>query len=114
MKKILLLLLTVFLACPWGTVNAVAEDTGEYTSVMEDLQKDESFREKDYPSIGNNYTLQVIQLAESTAGEVFVYVYQPSNAVKELIATSINISTAINDSLFCLFRVGKIRGGEGG
>ena len=99
MKKILLLLLTVFLACPWGTVNAVAEDTGEYTSVMEDLQKDESFREKDYPSIGNNYTLQVIQLAESTAGEVFVYVYQPSNAVKDLTATSINISTAINDSL---------------
>lgn len=66
---------------------------------MEDLQKDEEFNSEEYPENTEDYTLNVIQIAESTDGELFVYVYHPCAAAKEFTATSINISTAINDSL---------------
>lgn len=67
-----------------------------YSNVLEDLQKDETFNVEDYPLVENDYTLQVIQIAESSNKELFIYVYQPF--YKEN-ATSINISTGINDNL---------------
>ena len=70
--------------------------SSKYSNVMTDLQKDESFNPESYPTKENNYSLQVIQIAESVNKELFVYVYAPSAKVT---ATSINISTAINDSL---------------
>ncbi len=66
---------------------------------MDDLRKDESFKAEDYPAISEDYSLKVIQIAESVNGELFIYVYQPSAGSRDLMATSINISTAINDSL---------------
>lgn len=63
-----------------------------YTDVLADLQKDKNFNINDYPAIENNYSLQVITIAESTDGELFVYVYQPSANVKPLTATEINMS----------------------
>lgn len=65
-------------------------------SVLRDLQQDDTFQADDYPANESDYRLQVIQIAESTDSELFVYVYVPSG---KLEATSINISTAINDSL---------------
>ncbi len=66
-----------------------------YTDVLDDLSVDGSFNIEQYPSVPDNHALHVIQVAESNADELFVYVYQPGGDV----ATSINISTSINDSL---------------
>lgn len=70
-----------------------------YSGVMEDLKKDTSFNPGNYPTKADDYSLQVIQLAESVNKELFVYVYQPSGKTKNFKASSINISTTINDSI---------------
>ena len=70
-----------------------------YSGVMEDLKKDTSFNPGNYPTKADDYSLQIIQLAESTNKELFVYVYQPSGKAKNFKASSINISTTINDSI---------------
>ena len=63
-----------------------------YTSVLEDLQKDEMFSLADYPENAEDYSIQVEQIAESTDNELFVYTYQPSNKTTPLTATDINMS----------------------
>ena len=80
-------------------VIAKAESTITYTSVLEDLQRDSSFSKENYPEKATDYSLQIIQLAESSDKELFVYVYQPSGQLKGLVASSINISTTINDAI---------------
>ena len=70
-----------------------------YSEVLDDLKKDTSFDPDNYPSKADDYSLQVIQLAESVNKELFVYVYQPSGKAKNFKASSINISTTINDSI---------------
>lgn len=70
-----------------------------YSGVMEDLKKDTSFNPGNYPTKADDYSLQIIQLAESVNKELFVYVYQPSGKAKNFKASSINISTTINDSI---------------
>lgn len=70
-----------------------------YSGVLDDLKKDSSFKESNYPLKSDDYSLQIIQLAESVNKELFVYVYQPSGQAKDLKASSINISTTINDSI---------------
>lgn len=78
---------------------AKAESTVTYTNVLEDLQRDSSFSKDNYPEKETDYSLQIIQLAESNDKELFVYVYQPSGQLKGLVASSINISTTINDAV---------------
>ena len=80
-------------------VIAKAESTVTYTNVLEDLQRDSSFSKENYPEKATDYSLQLIQLAESSDKELFVYVYQPSGQLKGLVASSINISTTINDAV---------------
>lgn len=80
-------------------VIAKAESTVTYTNVLEDLQRDSSFSKENYPEKATDYSLQIIQLAESNDKELFVYVYQPSGQLKGLVASSINISTTINDAV---------------
>ena len=76
-----------------GLIPPVAyADNAAYTGVLEDLSKDENFTTTLYPTKSNDYSLQVIQIAESTGKELFVYVYQPSGQAKNLCASSINIS----------------------
>ena len=70
-----------------------------YSGVMGDLKKDTSFKPENYPTKTDDYSLQIIQLAESVNKELFVYVYQPSGKTKNFKASSINISTTINDSI---------------
>ena len=82
---------------PMGQNTAYAESG--YSGVLDDLQKDDSFDESHYPVIADDYSLKLIQIAESTDGELFLYVYQPSGQAKNLIASSINISTTINDEI---------------
>lgn len=100
-SKIMILLGMVFLCLfPFMfTPRPTFAENIVYTSVLEDLKKDEKFDESQYPVNHNDHSLKVIQIAESVNGELFVYVYQPNSPNKALTATSINISTAINDSL---------------
>lgn len=65
----------------------------EYTSVLEDLQKDSTFQVEDYPYIADDHSLQVLQIAESVNEELFVYVYQPSGPSRILEATTIRLAT---------------------
>lgn len=92
---VLLLLAVLLFVVLWGgqttALSAYAEST-LYSDVLDDLRKDENFSPSTYPTVANDYSLQVIQVAESTGKELFVYVYQPSGQAKDLRASSINIS----------------------
>lgn len=98
----LVLILSCLLSCLNFTpyvASALAEGE-EYSQVLEDLEKDENFDKSNYPENLAKLELQVIQIAESENSELFVYVYNPSANVKELIATSINISISKNEGLY--------------
>ncbi len=79
-------------------LGALAEST-LITDVLVDLQSDKTFDVNDYPCIDTDYSLSIIQIAETTAQELFVYVYNPSCNSKPLIAIGIVFSTAINENL---------------
>lgn len=71
-----------------GNVYAVSETA----SVLTDLQKDSNFNISDYPSDYTDYSIKLIQIAETTAKELVVYIYQPSHYKVDLTATKISIS----------------------
>ena len=53
---------------------AFAEEASNvYSTVIDDLTKDENFNVADYPSNASDYSLQVITIAESSNKELFVY-----------------------------------------
>ena len=90
------LILAVLVCLQSVPMPAFAEEVeSKYTNVLDDLEKDDSFNASDYPAKANDYSLQVIQIAESVNGELFVYVYQPSNSTKELTATTIRFATPV-------------------
>lgn len=98
-KAITISLLAVLLLVAVLPLCAFAEEAEDkanvdivYSAVLEDLQKDSSFDESNYNEIVDDYSLQVIQIAESVNDELFVYVYQPSGQSVDLRASSINIS----------------------
>lgn len=64
----------------------------EYSNVLDDLEKDDTFDAEYYPVVANDYTLKIIQIAESSDKELFVYAYQPCGKV-DMRASSINVST---------------------
>ena len=94
-----LIIASIFLSMTGSLSVAFAEDE-VYSNVLSDLQKDDSFDVGTYPANPIDYSLQVIQIAESENRELFVYVYNPSSSVKELRATSINISTNKNEGIY--------------
>lgn len=71
---------------------------GGYTDVLEDLKKDETFNADDYPVKENDYSLDVITIAESAEKELFVYVYQPSGEAVGIEASYITISNAYHNA----------------
>lgn len=71
---------------------ASADNNSGYSNAIDDLQKDKNFNVWDYPAVPNDYKLEVIQIAESKAGELFIYVYQPSGAVADLRSTCVNMA----------------------
>lgn len=84
------LLLSCFFLNP---VVVYADNQKEYSSVLTDFQKDTAFNIEDYPVNSKDYSLNVIQIAESIDKELYIYVYQPSGVFGSLVASSINIST---------------------
>ena len=95
----LVFLLVFCSATSTGQSTAYAESGVTYSGVLDDLKKDSSFDESFYPVTAGDYSLKLIQIAESTDGELFLYVYQPSGQAKNLKASSINISTTLNDEI---------------
>lgn len=89
----------IFFSIGGGVATVHAATTSTYSSVLDDLQKDGSFNAEDYPEISNDYSLQVIQIAESIDKDLLIYCYIPCIANNVYQATSINISTSINDNL---------------
>ena len=77
-----------------SALNISVEDG--YTTALEDLSTDENFNPENYPVIEDDYSLQVIQIAESSEKQLFVYVYQPCADFLDLRASSINISCALH------------------
>ncbi len=86
-----------------------AEATG-YTGVLEDLKKDSDFHEEDYPRQAGNFSVQIIQIAESASGDLFVYAYLPARSSKvEISATSLNMALKPNDFAAGDFRNYKLQ-----
>ena len=94
---VLIITLCVFLTGAQSFSAVAAEKNKTASGVIEDLSKDASFNAANYPSNAKDYSLSVMQLAESTDKELFVYVYQPSG--DKVRASSINISTTINEEI---------------
>ncbi len=86
----LLLLIIAFIGGQ-GPFPAFA-DTSGYTNVLTDLQKDSKFNVNDYSDNKDDYSIQVIQIAESNNNELFIYTYQPCQKSTYLIATQVNMS----------------------
>lgn len=109
MKKIIKLLtislyiIICFIACNISIVNA---ETTEYSDVLDDLRKDETFNIEKYSS----YTfveikelnedldptndipfMDVISLAESSSKELYIYVYNPTKAQLNIVASEISM-----------------------
>lgn len=97
---VLIIVLCTVLIAVQGTSSMIASATiKEYSDVLDDLKKDNTFDVAHYPVVADDYSLKVIQIAESTDKELFVYVYQPSGNKKDLQASSINISITINNEI---------------
>jgi len=93
MKRIIAaIVLACILVSTFCFYSFASDTSANYSNVMDDLKKDENFSVKDYPSDSQDYSLKVIQIAESVNDELFIYVYQPSDAAKELVATEIRMS----------------------
>ena len=87
-----LALILLFFSCSICGGAAFGAPASAATSVLEDLQRDESFNLDNYPEKLNDYSLNVIQIAESAEGELFIYVYQPAARVKKIVARYLNMS----------------------
>lgn len=113
-----LLLLAVMLVGGRGISFAFA-DTPQFTSALTDLQKDSNFNADEYPDNANDYSIQVIQIAESTDKKLLIYTYQPSQTTTYIVATDINMSLSevaddtklygltllSTDGVFCKYKV---------
>ena len=62
------------------------------SDILDDLSKDSRFDLEEYPDDPTDYGLHVVQIAESENHELFIYVYQPSNATRDYEARYINMS----------------------
>lgn len=76
----------------FGAAGFTAVYAAESEEVLRDLRKDKDFNENDYPYVADDYGLHVIQIAESSNKELFVYAYQPCNDTYDLVGTKISIS----------------------
>lgn len=99
MKKLTLFLVIFLILTSFGSVLtgvAFAAAPDKYTTVLDDLQKDETFDAAQFPA-GNQNKMDVFQIAESNAGELFLYVYSPMG--DKFTASEARISQSIGDNL---------------
>lgn len=102
--SVCLFLLSFISFCP---TLSVVKAVGSSSNVMDDLTKDVDFTAEDFPELtvakieemngdlnllNDQQMIEVIQIAESDEHNLYVYVYQPTDAELELTATSILMS----------------------
>lgn len=75
-----------------GTTLQVYAAAYDGTSALYDLRKDETFDIGFYPPNSKDYSIKVIQIAESESGYLYLYTYQPCQNTKNLMATDVNMS----------------------
>ena len=63
-----------------------------YSNVLDDLKKDPNFNPDHYPAMPGYSTIDIIQIAESESGELFIYTYQPGNETEHYRAMYMNMS----------------------
>ena len=73
---------------PTSVVYAATDET----TVLKELQSDPDFDPANYPDNPEDYSLQVIQLAEDKDKELYIYVYQPAHNSIDLLGTKVSIS----------------------
>lgn len=102
----IVLSISCFLTCFATSIDSVAcaqsislNTFNSYTNVLDDLKIDPTFDENQFPANEDDYSLKVLQVSESSANELFVYVYQPSGAFRNICASSINISRTLYENL---------------
>ena len=93
-----LMFCTAFFAVQNVVQVAFAVDV-QYSNVLDDLKVDKSFNVANYPSKLDDFSISLIQIAEGKNNDVYAYVYQPSGKTKDYKASSINVSTTINDAI---------------
>ena len=73
--------------------------TAEETSgdILTDFSEVANFDMSEYPVVADDYSLHVIQIAESSNDRLFVYVYQPSGETKGIRARDIAVSMTIGE-----------------
>lgn len=83
-----LLLVGVIFPCLEITTSAATL----YSDVMTDLQIDPNFNPGHYSFNENEHKIEVIQIAESISGELFVYTYQPNYSETHYKANYLNMA----------------------
>lgn len=73
-----------------------AEGVNNYSGPLADLGRDESFDKSQYPLVVGDKSLSLIQVAEGSQNELYIYVYQPGGTT-DVVASSINISKEHKD-----------------
>jgi len=73
----------------WNDFTKETSDSYNASDILNDLSVDNSFNPEDFPYIINDYSLDVIQIAEDDLNQLIIYVYNPS---KKLKPNSINLS----------------------
>lgn len=113
-KRTKVLIIAVVIALAFltmaGSAPAVAYATDTYSSVLDDLRKDETFDVVNYPASKTDYSVSIIQIAENEHGGLFIYTYQPAERVKLIKASKINMSlspTADDTKLYDLKLINK-------
>lgn len=102
-KYILILLIAVlsfFFQTGGGALYRTAVSARAATdssSVIKDLSADKNFNFSDYPEELYNSSIEVIQIAESTDGKLFIYTYQPAQKAVALVCKEVNL--AFSDKL---------------
>ena len=93
-----IIFLSSLISVSGGAVYAAETVNYEYTNVLEDLNKGQ-INQTDYPQKDDDYNIELITIAESVNGELFIYVYQPGGSSTDIRASSINISTETGDGI---------------
>lgn len=96
--KTILVIVLIMLACAFILSSAAysvsAEEISLSSGALSDLRKDPSFDITKYKDNQADYSVQVIQIAESTNKELVIYTYQPAQRTHHFVATCVNMSLA--------------------
>lgn len=98
---------TLLVLCSGGAAaNSTAfAESSEYSSVIADLRKDEGFNVENYPAVATDYSLTVVQIAESDKGELFLYLYQPSVYSIAMEFTTVRMSTSYDGGVWQDYKI---------